>query len=101
MNNIKNLKKAILDLHKCGSKWIESAAVKETFKGEIVWEGIVEVFDLLDHPTAKRCYAWSHALDDPSKRKFIAVLHELPIDSPEKAVKAAIVAENKSLNKNK
>jgi hypothetical protein len=33
--------------------------VKETFKGSTVWEGIVHVFDLEDHPKATRAYAWS------------------------------------------
>ena len=91
MNNIKNLKKAIFDLHKAKSKWLESVPIKETFNDQIVWEGIVEVFELIDHPTAKRCYAWSHAMDGSKKRKFYAVLHQGPIDSPEKAVRAAIV----------
>ena len=64
---------------------------KVTFEGDTVWEGVVEVFDLIDHPTAKRCYAWSHAIDGSTKRKFIAVLHQGPVDSPRNAVKAAIV----------
>jgi hypothetical protein len=30
-----------------------------------VWEGIVEVFDLLGHATASKVYAWAHDTDDP------------------------------------
>jgi len=97
MNNtkteIRNLRGAISNLHRCKSKWIESVPVKETFQGEIAWRGIVEVFDLTDHPTAKRCYAWSHAVEGSTKRKFIAVLQQGPVDSPRNAVKAAIVSE--------
>ena len=34
--------------------------VHEVFRGETVWQGDVEVFDLTGHPKAKRAYAWSH-----------------------------------------
>ena len=90
---ISNLQNSILDLHGCKSKWIESVPVKETFKGQTVWEGIVEVSELQDHPTANRCYAWSYIMDDSGKRKFVAVLHQDPVYSPVDAVKAFIVSE--------
>ncbi|MDO8750484.1 MAG: hypothetical protein Q7K03_05000 [Dehalococcoidia bacterium] len=64
--------------------------MKETFQGQTVWEGTVQVFELQGHPTASRCYAWSHATQG-KKRRFVAVLHQGPVDSPEKAVRAAIV----------
>jgi hypothetical protein len=89
---VKELQNAVRNLHGCKSKWIESVPVKETFEGQIVWEGVVQVFDLIDHSTAKRCYAWSHAVDGSINRKFIAVLHQGPVDSPQNAVRAAIVA---------
>ncbi len=67
--------------------------MKEVFKGEAVWEGVVEVFDLEGHPTATHGYAWSHGLDESKKRRFFAVLHQGVVDSAEKAVKAVIIAE--------
>lgn len=89
--SIKVLQKSILDLHGCKATWIKSVPVKEVFEGEIVWEGIVQVFDLIDHPKAKRCYAWSYSLGGSKKRKFFAVLHQGAVNSPEKAVKATII----------
>jgi len=89
------LKTAVERLYNCQSKWVESVPVKETFQGQIVWEGIVEVFELIGHPTAKKCYAWSHLVNESGKRKFIAVLQEGPVDSPEKAVKVYIVSKHK------
>ncbi len=86
------LVEAILDLHGCKAMWIESVPVKETFQGKTVWEGIVQVFNLFGHPPASRCYAWSHETED-GKRKFFAVLHQASVDSPQAAVRAAIVAE--------
>jgi hypothetical protein len=90
------LEKAILDLHGCKSIWVESVPVKEVFEGETVWEGVAQVFDLIDHPKAERCYAWSHELEGSKKRRFFAVLHQGKVDSPEKAVRAAIVQGHKT-----
>jgi len=90
---VEALKEAIRNLHGCGAVWVESVPVMETFQGETVWEGTVQVFDLVNHPTAKRCYAWSYLVDDTGRQKFFAVLHQGPIDSPQAAVRAAIVAE--------
>ena len=87
------LRQAIRDLHGCDSTHVESVPVTETFQGQTVWDGTVDVFDLEGHPTATRCYAWSHALDDSEKRRYVAVLHEGPVDSPQAAVRAAIVEE--------
>ena len=64
------LEGAIRNLHGCDSTWIESVPVKETFHGQIVWESTVQVFELHRHPTATRCYAWSHATEG-EKRRFV------------------------------
>ncbi len=91
------LRDAIRDLHHCDAAWVESVPVKETFKERTVWEGTVQVFDLTGHPTATRCYAWSHAVDYSGTRRFVAVLHEDPVNSPATAVRAAIVKEQLDL----
>lgn len=97
--SIQALQKAILDLHGCQSTWLESVPVKKVFQGQTVWEGIVQVFDLQGHPTAKRCYAWSYELEGSKKRRFFAVLHQGKVDSPKKAVRAAIVKEFRKVGK--
>ena len=84
---------AIRNLHGCEATWRESVPVTETFDGQTVWDGAVQVFDLHGHPTATRCYAWSHATDGSERRRFVAVLHQGPIDSPQAAVQAAIAQE--------
>ena len=90
----RRLKLAIKDLHGCEASWVEAVPVKETFQGQTIWEGTVQVFDLIDHPTASRCYAWSHATEG-ERRRFVAVLHQPPVDSPVEAVRAAIVQERR------
>jgi hypothetical protein len=91
---MKSLKQAIRDLHGCDSTWAESVSVIESFQNQAVWEGAVEVFDLDGHPTAMCCYAWSHRTDE-GKLRHVAVLHQGPVDSPETAVRAAIVQESR------
>jgi hypothetical protein len=95
MEPMERLSKAILDLHRCDSTWVESIPVTETFHGQTAWEGTVQVFDLIDHPTGSRWYTWDHAVERSENRLFVAVLHQGPVDSPEKAVRAAIVQEHR------
>jgi hypothetical protein len=89
------LKDSIRRLYGCESTHIESVPVTETFGGQTVWDGVVEVYTLVDHPKAKRCYAWSHSQGEAGERS-IAVLEFPPIDSPLAAVRASIVAEQKT-----
>jgi hypothetical protein len=37
------------------------------------------------HPTAQHCYTWPYETEN-GKRKFFAVLHQGPVDSPQNAV---------------
>jgi hypothetical protein len=98
MNDINELREIIRRLHGVESEHVESVAVKEIFQGRTVWDGFVEVFDLKEHPTAARAYAWSHNTDDPDRpRRHVAVLHSHPIKSARDAVKAAIVQEFRDL----
>ncbi len=86
------LQDAIRHLHGCESTWVESVPVHETHEGATVWDGEVQVFDLVGHPTATRAYAWSYATTG-TKRRFVAVLHVPGVDSPEAAVRASIVSD--------
>lgn len=88
------LREAIRGLHGCASRWVESVPVHEVHDGRTVWQGGVQLFDLIGHPKATRAYAWSHETKG-GKRRFVAVLHLPPVDSPQAAVRAAIVEEHR------
>jgi hypothetical protein len=90
---IQELRDVIRHLHGVESTHVESVPIKETFQGKTVWEGIVEVFDLKDHPEASRAYAWAYETDNPKKPRHVTVLHMGPVTSPLPAVRAAIVQE--------
>jgi hypothetical protein len=94
---IKELRETINRLHGVKAKHKESVPVKETFQGQTVWDGIVEVFEIKGHPKADKAYAWAHDTDDPLRpKRQVTVLHIPPVVSPETAVRAAIVQEYKS-----
>ena len=90
------LVKAVERMHGGSAQLAQSVLVCETFEGKPVWEGVVHVFDLTGHPTASRAYAWSSPIEGSTKRRFFAVVHQPPVDSPQAAVRAAIVAEQKA-----
>lgn len=97
---LERLKLAVEHLHNCAARYCTTSAVTEVFQGKTIWQGDVEVFDLINHPKAKRAYAWSH-LDgkNDTDEKFIAVLEIPPVVSPETAVKVAIASEVKQARK--
>ena len=98
MNEVSDLANVIRKLHGVESKHVESVPVKETFQGQTVWEGVVEVFNLIGHPKAAQGYAWRYQ-DDDGKTQYTAVLKLPPVKSPRDAVKAAIVAKVKNEGK--
>lgn len=101
MTYIEELKEVIRKLHGVESTHRESVPVKEVFNGHTVWEGIVEVFDLHDHPQANTAYAWTHATTDPdSPKRHVTVLKVPPAVSPVEAVRVAILQELKELRAN-
>lgn len=93
---IEALQHVIQQLHGCASQWERTAPVHEVFRGQTVWKGDVEVFALIGHVKAKRCYAWSHRQGEADKdARAVAVLEIPPVESPETAVRACIVADHR------
>ncbi len=83
---VSEFKHAIQETHGASSEFVERVYVVEEFEGDMVWEGEVLVFELLNHPTAQYCYAWE--VDG----QVTAVLHTGSVDSPVKAVRASILS---------
>ena len=90
MNYIEELQDVIRKLHGVEAAHVETVPVKETFQGQTVWEGEVEVFDI-DHPQTSRVFAWAHDTDDPeSPRRTVTVLQIPPATTPHRAVQVSI-----------
>ena len=90
MNEIatEGFQRAILQAHGARSQLITRERVVEKVEGETVWEAEVLVFAIKDNPTAHLCFAWE--VDG----QVTAVLHTETVDSPAKAVRAAILSED-------
>ncbi len=84
--SVHEFEQAIKRTHGCLSALHSRKFLHENLQGQPVWHGEVLTFDLLNHSTAQRCYAW--AVDG----RITAVLHEGPVDSPQTAVREAIAA---------
>lgn len=88
---IEKIRDAVQAMHECTASHVQSVPVREMFRGQLVWEGVVEVFDLTGHPKAKRAYAWN-----VPEGPVVGVLEIPPVKDPLTAVRASIVAESKS-----
>jgi hypothetical protein len=89
--HIERLQKAIHDQHGCDAKHVESVPVHLTFNGQTVWRDTVEVFEVHNHPTALRCFAWSSSLETGGTREQIfAALQLPPVLTAEDAVRSII-----------
>jgi hypothetical protein len=78
--------------HKCEAVHHESVYVHQMLYGETVWKGQIEIFDLTGHARATKCYAWAYRERDKQRTmSLITVLAGHNTDSPEKAVRAAIL----------
>jgi len=91
---IEKLRDAVQVAHRCTAVHIQSVPVVEMFGSLTAWEGVVEVFNITGHSKAKRCYAWYYP--DKGEAQFTTVLEIPPVVSPQTAVRAAIVATDKS-----
>jgi hypothetical protein len=85
------LEAAIRIQHRCNPTYRETVFVEErTTDNEIVWQGDVESFDLTGHEDARTCYSWQHT-DGSGEVKIFTVLGSNFVNSPNKAVQAAII----------
>jgi hypothetical protein len=90
---IEQLRLAVETMERCKARHESSTPILETFRGQKVWEGVVESFALTGHPKAKRCYAWSY--QDKGETQYAITLEVPPVESPITAVRVAIMAESK------
>jgi len=98
---IAEIQSVFLKLHGCEATYVESVPVVEEFQGETIWQGDVEVFDLVGHPKAKREYGWGYTTTESGGRRYFTVLELAPVDSPQTAVKIAIASEIKNAREKK
>jgi hypothetical protein len=89
------LKRVIEAQHGAKSTFVRSVRVHRANAGKIDWDGVVHVFELSNHPKAKRAFAWSSPIAGSPASRFFAVLQTGQIATPVQAVKAASAAIQK------
>ena len=99
MDYVAELRSTIRRLYHCDAAHSRTEAVKEVVNGQIMWEGNVEVFALLGHDEALRCYAWGH-LHENGNWEVTTVLAIPPVVSASSAVVAAFIARLKEHDAN-
>jgi hypothetical protein len=89
---LEDLKRAIERAHKVVATHRKSVAVKEIFRGEKAWEGLVEVFDFEGHPKTAECFAWGVRRENNQGWDVTTMLRIPPVVNPQSAVRIAIAA---------
>jgi hypothetical protein len=97
MEYIPELRATIRRLHRCDASHTRTEVVKQVLDGRVLWEGKVEVFALLGHDDALRCYAWGD-LDQNGRWQVTTVLAVPPVISAETAVLAAVAAKIREID---
>lgn len=90
MNHIEQLKELIEREYATTAKHVEAVPVHETFEGETIWDGEVEVFEVPEFPNADLVFAW--AFEDNGEQQ-VTVAQIPPATTPENAVKAYLVSQ--------
>ena len=93
---IERLQQVIRQLHQCDAIHLESMPVQESFRGNVIWDGEVEVFATSDHPKVNRIYAWRF-IDKEKKERFAAIPALRTIPSASAAVKVFLMTESDKL----
>ena len=72
------------------ARHVTSTAVIEVFEGDLIWEGVVETFEVACVPNVTRCYGFTYRQDDSIAYATIAESDE--VNSPKMAVQAFIAS---------
>ena len=86
------LKRVIESQHGGTGTFVQSVRVHKAPPGRDQWDGMVHIFDMRNHPQARRAFAWAAPIKGGTKPRYFAVLQQGKIKSPADAVKAAAAA---------
>lgn len=90
--NVDLLKQAIELQHGGKSEFAQSVRVAKWNGNPSSWDGVVHIFTLAGHPTARRAFAWTSPIAGSAGQRYFAVLQQGRIRTPAEAAKAAAAA---------
>jgi hypothetical protein len=83
--------------YNCPAFYLRTETVHETLEGNTVWLGDVEIFGLIGHLEARRCFAWGHEHEGSgSGGRLVMMLSIPPVVSAPNAVRIQLLKELKS-----
>jgi|SRR5665213_1696479 len=88
---IEALKQTIHESHDCTVTHLQSVWVEETDRGETLWTGQVEIFEVQGHAKAKIAYGW---WQENSETGLVTILALTPTLDARKAVQAYRMSRN-------
>lgn len=92
------LKAEVQEAYGCPVYYVRAEIVHEAIEGNTVWLGDVEVFGLIGHAQARRCFAWGHDFDrSDTKGRIIAVLETPSVGSAQHAVRLQLAKDLSTL----
>ena len=77
------------------ARHIDSTPIIEIFEGSLLWEGVVETFEVRCNPAVKRCYSFAYREDDALR--YVTVAETDEVNSPRLAVKTFIASRTQQL----
>ena len=89
----RSLKRVIESQHGVASSFVKSVRVHRGKSAE--WDGLVHIFDLKNHPSAAKAFAWSSPISGGTQPRYFAVLQSGQVATPLQAVQAASAAIRK------
>ena len=81
---VRDVQNSIRQSLHCESRHLSSTFVEERGPDGTMWCGDVETFELVGHPQAQRCFAWSYT--EEGRSRHVIVLEEPPVVGPASAV---------------
>jgi hypothetical protein len=73
------------------ARHIISTPIIEIFEGSLLWEGVVETFEVARNPEVKRCYGFTYREDDTLR--YVAIAETDEVNSPKMAVKTFFASQ--------
>ncbi len=90
-----DLQKAIRLAHGCESQHVTGFVVRKVAGRQILWEGMVEEFGLIDHAEAERCYAWHYP--EYGRKQSFSILKVPLVNTPQRAVQFHLMAREANI----
>jgi len=76
---IELLQRAFKQAHNLNAEHVQSIPVVEAFKDQMVWDGVIEIFAVANHPVARVGYGWAY--EENGEKRYATVLGVPPINS--------------------